>query len=154
MLNLTKVGTCPTCRNRVERSYTDIFFPYCGYTCKRVVQRKEEEAIKSRIALQEKKYEEFLIKERERRERAKIRKELKEKIELVQNRIATCAAEYSKNSEEAVKLPKSCEKRWRAQERANSWYKKMVKAQIELNELQKKGEDENDSGRQADSNTD
>lgn len=141
MLNLTRVGTCPICGNRVERSYTDIFFPYCGYTCKRVVQRREEEAIKSKIALQEKKYEEFLIKERERRERAKIRKELKEKIELVQSRIATCADEYAKNSREAAKLPKNCEKRWRAQRRANIWYRKMVNAKIELNELQKKGDE-------------
>lgn len=51
-VSLTRVGTCPICGGRVERSYTDIFFPYCGYTCKRVVQKKEERKEKEKIRKQ------------------------------------------------------------------------------------------------------
>ena len=48
-VSLTRVDKCPTCGGRVERSYTDIFFPYCGYTCKRVVQKEEERREKLKI---------------------------------------------------------------------------------------------------------
>lgn len=51
-VSLTRVGTCPICGGRVERSYTDIFFPYCGYTCKRVVQKEEERKEKEKIQKQ------------------------------------------------------------------------------------------------------
>lgn len=51
-VSLTRVGTCPICGGRVERSYTDIFFPYCGYTCKLVVQKKEERKEKEKIRKQ------------------------------------------------------------------------------------------------------
>ena len=149
VLNLTRVGTCPICKKRVERSYTDIFFPYCGYTCKRVVQRKEEEYEKTKILKQQKLVEDRENRYRERREREAIRMAKELKIKEIQERISQCESEYQKNHKEAEKLPKRCEKRWRAEERAKNWYKKMIKAQIELDEFQKGEEKLNDSCRQA-----
>lgn len=154
MLNLTRVSTCPICGNRVERSYTDIFFPYCGYTCKRVVQRKEEEAEKLKIFKQHKLVEDRQKRDRERREREAIRVAKELKIKEIQKRIAQCKDAYHKNHDEAENLPKRCEKRWRAEDRAKNWYRKMMKAQIELNELQKGEEERNDSCRQTDSSID
>lgn len=154
MLNLTRVGTCPICGNRVERSYTDIFFPYCGYTCKRVVQRKEEEKEKAKVLKQQKLIEDRYKRDRERFERNRLKLERKLKINEIQARISQCESEYQKNHKEAEKLPKKCEKRWRAEERAKNWYGKMVKAQIELGKLQKGEEELNDSGRQTDSDSD
>ena len=150
-VSLTRVGTCPICKKRVERSYTDIFFPYCGYTCKRVVQRKEEEIEKSKIVRQQKLIEDLENRYREKREIDAIRLEKELKIKEIQKRIAQCECEYKKNKKEAENLPKKCEKRWRAEERAKNWYRKMVKAQIELDRLQKGEEELNDSGRQTDS---
>lgn len=148
-VSLTRVGTCPICGGRVERSYTDIFFPYCGYTCKRVVQRKEEEYEKTKILKQQKLVEDRENRYRERREREAIRMAKELKIKEIQERISQCESEYQKNHKEAEKLPKRCEKRWRAEERAKNWYKKMIKAQIELDEFQKGEEKLNDSCRQA-----
>lgn len=150
-VSLTRVGTCPICKKRVERSYTDIFFPYCGYTCKRVVQRKEEEIEKAKVLRQQKLVEERKKRNRERYERERIRIEKNLKVEEVKARIAKCECEYKKNHKEAENLPKKCEKRWRAEERAKNWYRKMVKAQIELDRLKKGEEELNDSGRQTDS---
>lgn len=151
MLNLTRVGTCPICKKRVERSYTDIFFPYCGYTCKRVVQRKEEEKEKEKIVRQQKLIEELENRYREKRERDAIRLEKELRIKEIQERIAQCESEYNKNFKEAERLSKKSEQRWRAKERAKNWYRKMVKAQIELDRLQKGEEELNDSCRQTDS---
>ena len=151
MLNLTRVGTCPICKKRVERSYTDIFFPYCGYTCKRVVQRKEEEKEKAKILKQQKLIEDKQKRDRERSEQNKIRRARELQIKEIQARIAQCESEYHKNHKEAEKLPKRCEKRWRSEERAKNWYRKMIKAQVELDRLQKGEEGLNDSCRQADS---
>lgn len=145
-VSLTRVDTCPTCGGRVERSYTDIFFPYCGYTCKRVVQRKEEEYEKIKILKQQKLVEDREKRDRERRERERIRIEKNLKIEEVRARIAQCESEYQKNNKEAENLPKRCEKRWRAKERAKNWYEKMIKAEIELAILQR-GEEIDGSGR-------
>lgn len=97
MLNLTRVGTCPICKKRVERSYTDIFFPYCGYTCKRVVQRKEEEKEKEKIVRQQKLIEYLENRYREKRERDAIRMEKELRIKEIQERIAQCECEYKKN---------------------------------------------------------
>ena len=138
-VRLTRVGTCPICKKRVERSYTDSFFPYCGYTCKRVVQRKEEEIEKSKIVRQQKLIEDLENRYREKLERDAIRLEKELRIKEIQERIAQCECEYKKNKKEAENLPKKCEKRWRAEERAKTWYRKMVKAQTELDRL-KKGE--------------
>ena len=60
-------------------------------------------------------------------------------------------ADLTVDHREAENLPKKCEKRWRAEERAKNWYRKMVKAQIERDRLQKGEEELNDSGRQTDS---
>lgn len=151
MLSLTRVGTCPICKKRVERSYTDIFFPYCGYTCKRVMQRKEEEKEKAKIVRQQKLIEDRQNRHREKREREAIRLAKELRIKEIQARIAQCESEYDKNFKEAERLPKKSEKRWRAKERAKNWYGKMVKAQTELDRLQKGEEELNDSGRQTDS---
>lgn len=137
VLNLTRTGKCPTCGNRVERTHTDIFFPYCGYTCKRVVQRKEEDAEKLKILKQNKLIEDRENRCREKREREAIKLAKEMKIEEIRKRIAQCETEYAKNSKEAYNLPKKCEKRWRAEERAKNWYKKLVKAQIELDKVTK-----------------
>lgn len=150
-VSLTRVGTCPICKKKVERSYTDIFFPYCGYTCKRVVQRKEEEIEKSKIVRQQKLIEDLENRYREKRERDAIRLEKELKIKEIQKRIAQCESEYNKNCKEAERFSKKSEQRWRAKERAKNWYRKMVKAQIELDRLQNGEEELNDSCRQTDS---
>lgn len=147
---LTQNGTCPVCKNHVERSYTDIFFPYCGYTCKRIVQKKDEEDEKLKILTQQKIIDERrkFYRDKRKREIIKMTKELK--IKQIQQRIIQCESEYDKNFKEAERLPKKSEKRRRAKERARNWYKKMINAQIELNRFQKGEEELNDSGRQAD----
>lgn len=146
-VSFTRVDKCPTCGGRVERSYTDIFFPYCGYTCKRVVQRKEEEYEKNKILKQQKLIEDSEKRYREKRKRERIGIEKELKIKEIQSRIAQCKSEYDRNHKEAERLPKGCEKRWRAKERARNWYRKMVKAQIELDRLQKGEAEQNDSSR-------
>lgn len=109
IVGLTRTGKCPTCGKRVETSYTDIFFPYCGYGCKRVVQRQEEEEAKRQIAEQDRKYRERKIKERERRELARQRKiienqkrteeseeKMVQRIRETKVRIEQCEAEVKK----------------------------------------------------------
>ena len=147
---LTRKGVCPVCGKQVERSYTDIFFPYCGYTCKRVVQRKEEKKEKEKILRQQKLVEDMQNRYRIKREKENLSLAHELKIQEIRARIAQCESEYQKSSKEADLLPKRCEKRWRAQERARSWYGKMVKARNMLDELQKGEEERNDSCGQAD----
>jgi hypothetical protein len=110
------------------------------------VQRKEEEYEKIKILKQQKLVEDREKRDRERRERERIRIEKNLKIEEVRARIAQCESEYQKNNKEAENLPKRCEKRWRAKERAKNWYEKMIKAEIELAILQR-GEEIDGSGR-------
>lgn len=136
MLCLTRVGTCPICKKRVERAPEDIFFPYCGYTCKRVVQREEEEAEKAKIAKWDKWFEEQHERERERRERAILHQIRVEKINDLQKRIVQCKFEYEKYAALAETLPERSEKRWRAQEHSRAWYRKMIHAQIDIRELE------------------
>ena len=136
ILNLTRVGTCPICQQRVERAPEDIFFPYCGYTCKRVVQRKEEETEKAKIAKWDRWFEEQYEKNKERRERAILRQIRVEKINELQKRIAQCKFEYEKYAALAETLPERSEKRWRAQERSRAWYRKMIHTQIDIRELE------------------
>lgn len=152
---LTRNGVCPVCKKRVERSYTDIFFPYCGYTCKRVVQRKEEETTKSRILAQQTYLQQKIERQLKRESEEQNKREQKGKIEIIRiqieqhkedpieklrTRISQCQAEYEKNTKEACKLPKRCEKYWNAKNRAKRWYRNMVKAQKELDELTNKDE--------------
>ena len=84
-VGFTRVGACPICKKRVERSHTDIFFPYCGYSCKRVVDRKEEAKEKSKIRKQQILFESQYERERERRERAKARNEKEEVLNVIKS---------------------------------------------------------------------
>ena len=152
-VKFTRVDKCPTCGGRVKRSYTDIFFPYCGYTCKRVVQRKEEEYEKNKILKQQKLIEDSENRYREKCERERLKNEKNLRIQEVRDRIAQCESEYQKNSKEAENLLMKCEKRRRAKERAKNWYEKMIKAEIELAILQR-GEELNDPVRQTNSRHD
>ena len=86
-VSLTRVGKCPTCGGRVERSHTDIFFPYCGYSCKRVVDRKEEAKEKAKIRKQQIWFEKQYERERERRERAKEKHEKEEVLNAIKSKI-------------------------------------------------------------------
>lgn len=86
-VNLTRVGTCPICKKRVERSHTDIFFPYCGYTCKRVFDRKEEAKEKEKIRKQMMLCEIRSQHEQELCERSKAKKEKEKLIKQIQSRL-------------------------------------------------------------------
>lgn len=144
VIGLTKVGKCPICKQRVERSNTDIFFPYCGYTCKRVEQRREEEKAKRKIANEQKRYEEKLLADRERAAKRKEKEAKKSELEIVKERLAKCQEEYDKHAKAFAALPKTHKSRHYECNRANYWYRKMVFAQKALDDIERREKTTND----------
>lgn len=142
MANLyTRTSKCPTCGARVERNHTDIFFPYCGYSCKRVVQRKAEERERARIARDIERQEERLRKIKEKEEQEKLKKQREADIDLIRKRLEKCQQKYDLYSEEANRLPKGCSKRRGAVLNASVWASKLTKARNALRMI----EEESDS---------
>lgn len=137
VLSLTRKGKCPTCGAIIERKRTDIFFPFCGYTCKRVVQRKEEEKEKRKIAKQMMKYEMRLAGVAEKTQQEEERKKKEAYIEQVRNRLEKCQSEYNKYYKSAASLPKGSRQKWREKEKAQKWYEKLIEAQRVMNEATK-----------------
>lgn len=131
-----RVGVCPTCGARVERGTADVFFPYCSYSCKRVEQRKEEEAERERIERQDRKY----IEQKKRdnaKTRAKKRKAREAKmLDNLRAYIETAKLNYSEASKNAAYAPKNSADRRREANKAHRWYKKIVDAQMRLKELE------------------
>ena len=138
--NLTRKGRCPQCGAQIERICTDIFFPYCGYKCKRVIQRKEEEEQKQRIAQEQSRYMAFLEKEKQRNAQNREKKREESHLETVRNRLALCQSKYDQYEEACSKLPLRCEKRWRAEERKRFWYKKIVEAKNAVEQAEEEEE--------------
>lgn len=87
-VSLTRVGMCPICGGRVERSYTDIFFPYCGYTCKRVVQKEEERKEKEKIQKQMMLCENIEQHLKELKERNRAKKEKDKLMNQIKSRLS------------------------------------------------------------------
>lgn len=128
VLNLTREGKCPTCGSRVERSYTDIFFPYCGYSCKRVEQRAEESRMKQKIIDQQNRYNAFVEREKERKKRLQQEAEEKRQFEQIESRLAQCVTKYEHYKAIEESLPRKCKKRRNVSSQTRKWRKKMAEA--------------------------
>ena len=46
---LTRVGKCPICKATIERTWGDIFFPFCGYTHYRAEANRKKDKKKKRF---------------------------------------------------------------------------------------------------------
>ena len=144
VIGLTRIGKCPICKARVERSHTDIFFPYCGYACKRVEQKREEEREKRKIDREQKRYEAKLLADKERSAKRKAKEVKKSEIEMVRERLARCQEEYDKHAKAFAALPKTHKSRHYECDRANYWYRKMVFAQKALDDIERREKTTND----------
>lgn len=133
---LTKVGTCPSCGKRVERVPTDIFFPFCGYSCKRVQEKADENREKERAIVQEARYQRAIEKERLRARWTGRGKTIPEAIEEIRSRVEECQKAYEKNARDAIKFPKGSNRRRNAARVSQTWYGKMLEAQRELNTIE------------------
>lgn len=138
--SLTRVGKCPVCNARVETSHTDIFFPYCGYKCKRVIQRKEEEKEKLKIQEQQRKQEERIAAMKMREEKAKAKTEKEITILQVRERLSECQRKYDQYAKTAATLPKGSRLKHRKTERAKHWYRQMIETQKQLSVMEKESE--------------
>lgn len=147
VIGLTRVGKCPNCKQRVERSYTDIFFPYCGYTCKRVEQRKEEEIQKQKIAKEQKRYEESLLASIERANKNKEKEIKKSEIEIARERLEKCQAEYEKHTVAFNLAPPGHKKKRYERDRVKYWHTKMIFAQKDVFDVERREEIKNDHSR-------
>lgn len=138
VVGLTKVGKCPICKQRVERSHTDIFFPYCGYACKRVEQKREEEREKRKIDREQKRYEAKLLADKERSAKRKAKEVKKSELEMVRERLAKCQEEYNKHAKAFAELPKGDGRRHYECDRSNYWYRKMIFAQKAVDDVERR----------------
>ena len=138
VIGLTRIGKCPICKARVERSHTDIFFPYCGYACKRVEQKREEEREKRKIDREQKRYEAKLLADKERSAKRKAKEVKKSEIEMVRERLAKCQEEYNKHAKAFDELPKGDRRRHYECDRSNYWYRKMIFAQKAVDDTERR----------------
>lgn len=144
VVGLTRVGKCPICKQRVERSHTDIFFPYCGYKCKRVEQREEEERQKQKIAKEQKRYEEYLLASMERANKTKEKEIKKSEIEMARERLEKCQAEYEKHTIAFNLAPPGHKKKKYERDRLKYWHTKMIFAQKDVIDIERREETKND----------
>ena len=138
VIRLTRVGKCPTCKARVETSYTDIFFPYCGYTCKRVEQKREEEREKRKIANEQRRYEAKLLDNKERYAKRKEKEVKKSELEMVRERLEKCQEEYDRHAKAFASLTKGNNQRHYECNRSNYWYRKMIFAQKAVDDVERR----------------
>lgn len=138
VIGLTRIGKCPICKERIERSHTDIFFPYCGYTCKRVEQKREEEREKRKIDKEQKRYEAKLLAYKERLAKLKEKETKKSELEMVRERLVKCQEEYSKHAKAFAELPKGDSRRHHECNRSNYWYRKMIFAQKAVDDVERR----------------
>lgn len=138
VIGLTRIGKCPICKARVERSHTDIFFPYCSYACKRVEQKREEEREKRKIDREQKRYEAKLLADKERSAKRKAKEVKKSELEMVRERLAKCQEEYNKHAKAFAELPKGDGRRHYECDRSNYWYRKMIFAQKAVDDVERR----------------
>lgn len=140
-VKLTRVGVCPTCGAQVERSYSDIFFPFCKYSCKRVVQRKEEEQEKLKIIKQEELCLNRLWQAKLREERRLKELQRASDIEQIKERIAHCESKLAHYQRLSETLPSRSMKRRNAADLVKVWSKKVLQAQKVLQDLMNEEEE-------------
>lgn len=127
-------GVCPICGDEIERSKDDIFFPYCGYNHKRVVERVEEERMREEARQEEALYYARVERQLEiKRENNRRRREkaMRERLEL---RISDAQNRYDEYSKKAAELPRGSKEKHRASARAREWYKSIVYLRRQLKE--------------------
>jgi endogenous inhibitor of DNA gyrase (YacG/DUF329 family) len=129
-----KRGVCPICGTEIERSKDDIFFPYCSYKHKRVVERVEEERMREEARQEEALYYARVERQLEiKRENNRRRREkaMRERLEL---RISDAQNRYDEYSKKAAELPRGSKEKHRASARAREWYKSIVYLRRQLKE--------------------
>ena len=144
VVGLTRISKCPNCKQRVERSYTDIFFPYCGYTCKRVDQRVAEEKEKQKIIKEQERYEASLLASAERANKNKEKERKKSEIEMARERLEKCQAEYEKHTVAFNLAPPGHKNKRYERDRLNYWHTRMIFAQKDLCDIERREKTTND----------
>lgn len=129
-----RVGKCPICHERVERSPDDIFFPYCGYSHKRIDQREDEKRAREEFerdyyypyeAIRANKHRHNALYKRRKR-----RRELEEKLKQAR-------ATYDEVSKRAVDTPKGSKERGRLNKQARWWYLSVIEIQRQIADVDK-----------------
>ena len=127
-----KRGECPHCGKQIERTKDDIYFPYCCYDHKRVLEREEEAKIKAEIAAEEEIERARYARKLEWNNRRRQELRVMSKRGALEAKLKTAMTRYEENTRMAANSPKGSKERHRASARARDWYLNVIKLQREL----------------------
>lgn len=127
------VGECPICHERVERPKDDMFFPYCGYNHKRIVQREEER--QAREEFEQDYYHPYeTVKANKRRHNATYRR--RKKLIKLKERLEQAQETYSEISKQAEEAPIGSKERVRLNAKVRWWYLNVMEIQKQIKEVE------------------
>jgi len=131
-----KQGKCPVCGKTFECTAQNIFHPYCGYTCKRVIERPIEEKMRQKAQQAEARERERHERELAARQANYLKKAAAQREQKLKDRLEEANRKWLEATLQASQAPKGSRLRQRAGVKARGWYKKIIEIQQMIRALE------------------